>query len=176
MSSVTWSARQPVPAGARWFSAGSCAVAAAVLLLILVSTWRDAPTAQSVLLLVLGLGSLVAAWLFLRSGAELHVREGAVTLKLYPIWSATFAAAEIAEISTTEVKPLPREWGWIGSPQGPTGRVVGVGNVRDAVQLRLVDGRRYALTLDPDDHDLPAVVEQVRAHVDPARSRRSGNP
>lgn len=162
----TWVVRQAVPTGARWFSAGSCALAAVILLLVLIDSWADsAPVAQIAALVLLVLVCLAATRLFLRSGAELHARDGGVVLKLHPIWSKFFAATAIKEISTVQVKPLPREWGWIGSPDGPAGRVVGVGNVRDAVRIELTDGRRYSLTLDPDDHDLAEVADRLREYL-----------
>lgn len=176
VSSSTPVARQLVPTAARWFSAGSCGVAAVLLLVVLVISWGDhASTVQSAVLILAVLACLVAARLFYRSGAELHLCENGVMLKLYPIWSATFPTAQIEDVSVVQVEPLPREWGWIGAPGGPKGRVVGVGNIRDAVQVRLIDGRRYSLTLDPGDHDLIALAEQIHAQIDATRSRPSSN-
>lgn len=176
VSSTKPVARQEVPIAARWFSAGSCGVAAVLLLVVLFISWGDgASRVQSAVLILLVFAGLVAARLFYRSGAELHLCEDGVVLKLYPLWSATIPSVQIEDAGVVQVEPLPREWGWIGSPDSPKGRVIGVGNIRAAVQFRLVDGRRYSLTLNPGDHDLPALVEQINVHIAATRSRPSSN-
>lgn len=152
--------REPVPGIARWFSSLASGAAAVVLVVV---AWGMQPPQRVLALVVAGVVA-VAAVAFARSRAELRMLPGGIRIALVPLWRKTFPVGNIVGVRRRRVEPLPREWGNRGQARGPEGMLVGVGEVRDAVEFELRDGRRYSVTLDGERHDLEALVTTLRTH------------